>query len=140
MKLRLSIINIILLYLIVSIAVITVYGILHQESGQIEASFSIYFAYVYISPKENTSFLSILLTNTGAVDIVVKSIQIDNEVITLPRDDVKTDNILKKGSQLYLDIPLKGKYENGVSYDIVIVTEPPADYMKVKAIGTLKTW
>lgn len=127
-------------------SVIVLYGTLHVYfgyfggSGSIKASFSVYFSYVYVSPKENRSFLSILITNSGAVDLKIISIEVDKETLTLPVVGMNGTNILKMGGQSYMDIPLKNNYEAGKSYDLSIVTDPPAEYTEVKAIATLKTW
>jgi len=142
-KRGLSIISMLVIYFLIAMSIIVLYGTLHvyfEGTSSIKASFSIYFSYIYVSPRESRSFLSILITNSGAVDLRVTSIEVDKETLKLPVEGMNGTNMVRTGGQSYIDIPLKNEYEAGKSYDLSIVTDPPAEYTKVKAIATLKTW
>lgn len=130
-------------YFIIAMSIIAVYGTFHfyfETASVAKSSFSIYFAYIYVSQTGDKSFLSMLVANAGAVDLTITSIEVDKGTVSLPIAGMNMTNILKAKGQLYIEVPLKNRYETGKSYDLSIITDPPAEYVKVKAIATLKTW
>lgn len=138
-KRRLSITTGLLIFFLICSTLVIAYNYFGKTGTVSEGKFSILFCSIYIETG-NKTVLSILLANTGTVDLTVKSMKIGEEVVQLPAKGMQGENKIVAGTRSSMEIPLKGTYEIGKAYDISIETDPPATYIPIQITAVFREW